>query len=206
MRRIVLSACLLLAAGRACATPLTVVVTGADGAPYADVVAVLDPAEGPAGKPAEAGSAVIDQVHKSFVPRVSVIRAGTAVYFPNSDRIRHQVYSLSPARSFNLKLYAGSAAPPVTFGQAGLVVLGCNIHDSMVGFVAVVDTPYFGRTGPDGRVRIEAPAGRYRLRLWHPELAAAIAPRPVVLAAESQTIELRAARGTDPGAVSPWVN
>lgn len=201
-----LTACLILAASSTCAAPLTVVVTGADGAPFADVVAILDPAEGPAPKPADAGSAVIDQVQKSFVPRISVIRAGTAVYFPNSDRIRHQVYSLSAARSFNLKLYAGSSAPPVTFGQPGLVVLGCNIHDSMVGFVAVVDTPYFGRTGSDGRVRIEAPAGRYRLRLWHPELAAAIAPRPVVLGAEAQSLELRAVRGSDPGAVSPWVD
>ncbi|MBS0373418.1 MAG: methylamine utilization protein [Proteobacteria bacterium] len=206
MTRLAATACLMLAAGGACAAPLTVAISTADGAPYADVVAILDPAEGPAPTPAEPGSAVIDQVHKAFVPRVSVIRTGTAVYFPNSDRIRHQVYSLSAARSFNLKLYAGTAAPPVVFGQSGLVVLGCNIHDSMVGFVAVVDTPYFGRTGADGRARIEAPAGRYRLRLWHPELAATVAPRAVVLGAEPQTLELRVARGDDPSAVSPWVD
>jgi plastocyanin len=101
-------------------------------------------------------SAVVDQVHKHFVPRVSVIRTGTAVTFPNSDNIRHQVYSLSDAKKFTLKLYAGSPKVEVLFDKPGLVVLGCNIHDSMVAFVAVVDTPYFGKVPDSGVLTLDA--------------------------------------------------
>ncbi len=80
------------------------------------------------------------------MPRVTVVRTGTAVTFPNSDHIRHQVYSFSHAKIFTLKLYAGSPQHAVVFDQPGLVVLGCNIHDRMVAFVGVVDSPYFAKT------------------------------------------------------------
>ncbi|MBS0396757.1 MAG: methylamine utilization protein [Proteobacteria bacterium] len=193
----------LAGAGPAAAATLALSVSTPDGAPYADVVAVLDPLDGAAAPDAPA-AAVIDQVHKTFVPHVSVVRTGAAVRFPNSDRIRHQVYSLSAARVFTLKLYAGTAAPPVVFDRPGLVVLGCNIHDSMVGFVAVVDSPYFARTDAAGLARIEAPPGRYRLRLWHPELAEPVAPRTLALGAEPVPLQLKLARGTDPAIVSPW--
>ena len=85
-------------------------------------------------------------MNKHFVPRVSVVRTGTAITFPNSDHIRHQVYSFSPAKAFTLKLYAGSPKTPVMFDHPGLVVLGCNIHDNMVAFMGVVDSPYFAKT------------------------------------------------------------
>jgi plastocyanin len=138
----------------ALADPVTIAVTGAGGTPIEDAVVALDPLDALAPPSNTPAVAVVDQIHKTFVPHIAVIRTGTAVSFPNSDRIRHQVYSFSPARSFNLKLYAGAAAPPVVFDHAGLVVLGCNIHDTMAAFVAVVDTPYFGRTDPKGRRRL----------------------------------------------------
>ncbi len=195
----------LLSIAAARAETLSIEARTPSGAPIVDLVAALDPLDGP--PPAAApGAALIDQVHKQFVPQVSVIRTGTAVRFPNSDRIRHQVYSFSPARVFNLKLYAGTAAPPVIFDRPGLVVLGCNIHDSMVAFVAVVDTPYFGRTDAGGRLRLEAPPGRYRLRLWHPGLAQPIAPRPVTLAGEPRTIDVQAQPAADPSVVTEWTD
>jgi plastocyanin len=111
--------------------------------------------------------ASIDQVHRQFVPRVSVVQVGTAVTFPNSDNIRHSVYSFSHARTFTLKLYAGTPASPVVFDQPGVVVLGCNIHDSMVAWVLVVDTPYVTRTAADGTAALAGlPPGDYRLRTW----------------------------------------
>ena len=85
--------------------------------------------------------AKIDQVNKEFVPLVSVVQTNTEITFPNSDNIRHSVYSFSPAKVFSLKLYAGKSAAPVIFDKAGLVVLGCNIHDLMVSWLLVVDTP-----------------------------------------------------------------
>jgi plastocyanin len=124
--------------------------------------------------------ASIDQLHREFVPRVSVVEAGTSVDFPNSDNIRHSVYSFSPAKTFSLKLYAGRSASPVVFDKPGLVVLGCNIHDSMVGWLLVVSTPYFARTGPDGRATLaNLSAGEYTLHAWHEPMRAASSAEPL---------------------------
>ena len=121
-------------------------------------------------KPAQ--GAEMAQVSKQFDPRVLVVPLGTAVFFPNRDTVRHHVYSFSPTKTFELKLYAGSAANPVVFDKTGIAVLGCNIHDNMAAWVVVVDTPYYGRSAKDGLVALgNVPAGNYRLRVWHPGLA-----------------------------------
>ena len=172
------------------------------GAPVADVVVVLDPLDAPL---VTANShAMIDQVDRQFAPRISVIRTGTAVDFPNKDQIRHQVYSFSAAKPFTLKLYAGRSAPPVVFDHPGLVVLGCNIHDRMVAFVAVVDTPYFGRTGVDGQLQLNVPSGRYRLRIWHPDLKQVIAPQQLTLPGDGTPLAIEIARAAAPITVAPW--
>jgi len=112
--------------------------------------------------------AVMDQRNLQFVPEVLVVQTGTAVDFPNSDQVRHQVYSFSGAKKFELSLYAGRAHAPVVFDTAGLVTLGCNIHDNMLGYIVVTDSPWYGRTAPDGRVQLhELPPGEYRVRVWH---------------------------------------
>ena len=92
--------------------------------------------------------AVVDQVDKEFTPKVNAILVGTSVIFPNHDNVRHQVYSFSPAKRFELPLYAGVPAQPVVFDTPGVVVLGCNIHDWMVGYVYVSESPYFAKTAP----------------------------------------------------------
>jgi plastocyanin len=122
-------------------------------------------------------AAVMDQVDKKFVPQVLVVPVGADVSFPNSDHIRHHVYSFSEARSFELPLYAGAPAEPVRFSVPGVVVLGCNIHDWMRGYVVVVPEPFYAVTGADGTAVISGlPAGRWRVMGWHPDLAL---PRPV---------------------------
>jgi plastocyanin len=114
---------------------------------------------------------IVDQVNKTFVPHVLPVRLGTTVSFPNKDNIRHHVYSFSPAKTFELPLYMGIPASPVKFDKVGVVTLGCNIHDWMVAYVYVVDTPYFGRTGTDGVLVLnDLPAGKYLVRTWHPQL------------------------------------
>jgi plastocyanin len=116
--------------------------------------------------------AEIVQEGRQFVPSVLVVPTGTAVMFPNRDKVRHHVYSFSPAKKFELKLYAGTPSNPVLFDQQGVVTLGCNIHDRMVGWVIVVDTPYFGRSASGtGKLQIDnVPPGRYTLRTWHSRL------------------------------------
>ena len=162
------------------AAGLTVSLLDSTSHPVADVVVVLEPAAG-ADRPAAAARtvapaahAVIDQRNLRFVPEISVIRSGTAIEFPNSDNVRHQVYSFSPAKNFRLALYAGHIYPPLVFDKPGLVTLGCNIHDAMIGFVYVTDSPWFGKTNAQGRLELPAlPAGDYHAVLWHPRFAEA---------------------------------
>jgi plastocyanin len=178
----------VLCAPAALAGMVTVNVATRSGAAAADAVIVLDPLD--ATPPMHREAAIIDQVNKRFAPRVSVVRTGTSITFPNSDRIRHQVYSFSPAKTFSLKLYAGSPNTPVIFDHPGLVVLGCNIHDSMLAFVAVVDSPYFAKTSDAGTVSFSLPAGRYRLLAWHPNAVTAVPPREITVAAAPLSIPL----------------
>jgi plastocyanin len=112
--------------------------------------------------------ATMDQKNRAFIPRVLPIQTGTWVEFPNSDDIRHQVYSTSPARRFQLPLYSGKPAYPIQFSNSGVVVLGCNIHDQMQAFIVVVDTPFFATT-KDGRTTLAGVGpGRYILHVWYP--------------------------------------
>jgi plastocyanin len=149
---------------------LDAVVRDDGGRPVTDVVVSLTPA-GRAPDPAHPAPAVMDQQNKTFVPLVLAVPVGTAVTFPNRDNIRHHVYSFSPAKRFELPLYIGTPAAPVVFDKPGVVVLGCNIHDWMVGYIYVADTPYFAKTAADGTVRLaDVPPGVYEARIWHPRM------------------------------------
>lgn len=163
------------------AATVDVTVTDSAGRALPDAVAWLKPVDGNAATPA-AATYSIDQVQRRFVPAVSVIATGTAVRFPNSDDVRHSVYSFSPSKTFTLKLYSGTPAEPVVFDKPGLVTLGCNIHDTMLAYVKVVDTPYFGKSSADGRIRMASvPQGRYQLMLWHPWLDGAEPAQPLLI-------------------------
>jgi plastocyanin len=122
----------------------------------------------------------IDQVNKMFVPAVSVVQTGTRITFPNKDNIRHQVYSFSKAKKFEIKLYADTPAKPVLFDQPGYVVMGCNIHDNMIAHMLVVDTPYFGLSDKRGVAQIvDVPPGDYSLIAWYymrPDMDAGVKP------------------------------
>ncbi len=194
---------LLCGAGGVRAAPVTVQVTAGGGAPAVDAVVVFEPRDR-VPPPAHA-DAIIDQIHKRFVPHVTVIRTGTSVTFPNSDRIRHQVYSFSPAKVFSMKLYAGSPKRAVVFDKPGLVVLGCNIHDTMLAFVLVVNTPYFAKIPASGTASFDLPPGRYSMRVWDEALAAPVPARPVVVAAAplQLSIALDLAGTHDPVAAWP---
>jgi plastocyanin len=161
-----LAAC-ALASTLAHAATVRVQVVDQAGAPVPDAVVYAVPASGrlPASKPA---GAVIDQVKRRFVPMVSVVQTGASVTFPNKDNIEHDVYSFSPPKRFELNLYHGIPANPVVFDKPGLVVMGCNIHDAMVAYLLIVDTPWFAKTDASGAASIDnLPADSYRLIAWH---------------------------------------
>ncbi|GMR18318.1 MAG: hypothetical protein BMS9Abin33_0725 [Gammaproteobacteria bacterium] len=114
---------------------------------------------------------IIDQRDKEFIEHVTPVKLGTAISFPNNDKIRHHVYSFSPAKKFEIPLYAGTPADPIVFDKPGVVVLGCNIHDWMTAYVFVSETPYFLVSDADGRATIKnLPPGDYDVQVWHPRL------------------------------------
>ncbi|UUX96919.1 methylamine utilization protein [Aquabacterium sp. J223] len=167
--RLALSVPFALSAG-ACApagaVELVVAVSDAAGRALPDAV-VAAVARGGRTAAAPGTSAQLAQRDRQFQPQVLVVQAGTAVHFPNFDTVRHHVYSVSPTKRFELKLYAGTPAQPVVFERAGVAVLGCNIHDRMAAWLAVVDTPHFALTGATGQASLDLPPGAYRLQLWH---------------------------------------
>ena len=145
-------------------------VIDSDGKPLPDAVVVAFPVDAQV-QAARSATEIEDQVDKEFVPYVQVIPVGSSVKFPNKDNIRHHVYSFSPAKKFELPLYSGTPAKPVLFDKVGVVKLGCNIHDWMIGYLYVTDAPYFGKTGDRGRVDLkDLRAGTYRVQVWHPRL------------------------------------
>jgi plastocyanin len=182
----------------AAAGPVEVRVQDARGAPLPDAVVFLEsPAAHAAVKPM--ALAEIAQVARRFDPAVSVVTVGTAVHFPNRDTVRHHVYSFSPTKKFEIKLYVGTPAEPVVFDQPGVAVLGCNIHDQMAAWVLVVPTPWYGKAAADGVVRlVNVPAGNYRLRTWHASLpvGAAAADQPLQVQAGAQQLAVRLAGAT----------
>jgi plastocyanin len=166
---------LLLAAvhsGAVRAADLAVSVVDRHGQGLGEVVVTAAPQNGVARPAGNAGHAVMDQLNRAFVPGVLAVAVGTSVDFPNNDSVSHQVYSFSPAKRFQLPLYKGKSHAPVLFDKPGLVVLGCNIHDQMVGYIYVTAEPFFGTTQADGTLKLKGLApGKYTLTFWSPLIA-----------------------------------
>jgi len=122
----------------------------------------------------------VNQVNQRFVPHILTVRTGTQIEFPNNDTVRHHVYSFSEAKRFELPLYAGSAHSPIRFDAPGVVVIGCNIHDDMLGYIVVLDTPYVMTTDASGTASLDGlPAGEYRVEIWTPRTRADRMPPPL---------------------------
>ena len=155
----------------AMAGDVVVEVKTPQGAPVSDAVATIQiPHAEPVQLPWPYRMAQHDI---QFDPFVLVVPVGADVAFPNLDKVRHHVYSFSPAKTFELKLYGHDETRIVHFDKAGVVQLACNIHDSMIAFIDVVDTPFAAKTDAHGlAVLHDVPAGAQALRLWRPYLHA----------------------------------
>lgn len=143
----------------------TVSVTDTSGTPLENAVVEV---YFEAAEPAETQTKNIVQRNAAFNPRVTTIPTGSYVAFPNEDTTRHHVFSFSPAKIFDLELFLSETPPPVHFEQAGVVVLGCNIHDQMQAFIVVSDAPYAAVTDSAGNLDLpQLPEGSHRVRVWH---------------------------------------
>ncbi|MCY7388272.1 MAG: methylamine utilization protein [Burkholderiales bacterium] len=170
------TAVFVIAATQTFAAQISAQIRDPAGQPVADAViyAVMTSGVVPARPKREIS---VEQIDKEFVPLVSVIQSGTMVSFPNRDKVRHHVYSFSPAKTFEIKLYSGVPGKPIMFDKPGEVVLGCNIHDSMIAYMLVVDTPFFAKSDKRGTALLEnLPTGDYELHMWYPGAAASATP------------------------------
>ena len=162
----------LLCATPAVAADLRVSVTTPSGKAVRDAVVMVYPKAGAPKRPIRfSWPYLVVQKNMRFDPFVLVVPVGAEVAFPNRDNTRHHVYSFSPARPFQLKLYGHDETRVVKFDKAGVIALGCNIHDNMTAFIRVVDTPWAAKTGANGEAVIpDAPAGAVTVAVWHPYL------------------------------------
>ncbi|WP_310389807.1 methylamine utilization protein [Roseateles sp.] len=161
----------LLAGSAAQALPWTVQLNNAAGKPLAGAVVAVE-LLGRTGKAGSGAKAEMAQRERQFQPALLIVQTGTAVSFPNFDVVRHHVYSFSPIKVIDVKLYSGTPSEPIVFDKPGVATLGCNIHDRMSAHIVVVDTPLFAITDASGSARLDLPAGEHRLKLWHPSMKA----------------------------------
>lgn len=170
--RILLTIILACICGPAFAGDLTVSVRDSAGRPVRDAVVTVQPDAGvPRGPIRFPWALRIAQQNIQFQPYVLIAPVGAAVSFPNLDRVRHHIYSFSRGNRFEIELFGRDETRTHTFATAGVAALGCNIHDQMMAFVRIVDTPYAGKTDATGDVVIRAiPAGAAHLVVWHPQL------------------------------------
>jgi len=144
-------------------------------------VVYLESAPRRAFEQSQPGHAVLDQRDERFVPHVLAITTGTSVDFPNSDRIYHNVFSLSKAARFDLGRYAVGHSKSVRFDQAGIVRVFCDIHSHMNAFILVFSHPFFAVTDEEGRYRIEnVPPGTYSVVAWNEGLSSESRPVTVL--------------------------
>jgi hypothetical protein len=203
MRTLMLRGLALALALPAHAADLTVTVRTPGGEPVMDGVVMLKPpGAGPAAPIRFAWPYSVAQQNIQFNPFVLIVPVGSAVSFPNKDNVRHHVYSFSPVKKFELKLYGHDETRSVLFDKPGVVPLGCNIHDQMIAYVVVVDTAFVAKTGTDGVAVIRGlPAGAAAMTVWQPYMKA---PRnqqvrnvnlPAAGGREAVTADLRPAPG-----------
>jgi len=152
---------------------LRIQITDQNGMPIRNAVVEVHPAAltpRPIRFPWRMGMA---QKGQAFVPGTLVVARGSTVAFPNLDKVRHSIYSFSPAARFEIDLYGRDQTRTHTFTRTGAVKLGCNIHDDMRGYIRVTDTPHAGTTDRNGYLTLPGMnTGRARVTVWHPQLRA----------------------------------
>ena len=205
MRLLLLILSVLLAPASALAGDLVMTVRDSAGRPVPNAVVMVRPAAGvPAGPIRFPWPYAVAQQNVQFDPFVLVVPVNANVGFPNRDKVRHHVYSFSAGNKFELKLFGRDESRSVVFKAAGVAAIGCNIHDGMVGFIRVVDTPWAIKTGADGMATLRGiPAGAASVTIWHPYLRA---PRNELVRKsafsasgvlrEAVSVELRTAAGS----------
>lgn len=80
---------------------------------------------------ANATTPTVGQKNKQFTKKTLVIKVGDKVRFTNNDPFFHNVFSLSPTKTFDLGSYPKGESREITFDKAGKVEVECAIHPHM---------------------------------------------------------------------------
>jgi plastocyanin len=192
------SICTLLifaAISRAEAASFSAHISDQNGRPAANAVVMLipqDKSEMPSPATRLGGDKLVDQRHEMFIPMVTIVPRGGRIAFANNDQTMHQVYSFSPVKQFELTLAHGQKSAPVTFDKAGVAAIGCNIHDDMIAYAFVTDSPWTAITNAEGQLQIaDVPTGVYTAHIWHPRLPPGAAAPSVAVDATGPMAVLR---------------
>ena len=169
---VIILASLILCPIAARAGTLELRLSDAKGQAVEDAVVTVHPASGtPNGPISFPWGTMMVQQDIAFAPHVLIVPVGATVRFPNRDKVRHHVYSFSRPAKFEIKLFGKDETRSYKFTTEGAVALGCNIHDSMSGFIKVVDTPFAAKSSSAGTARLSGlPSGFARVTVWHPKL------------------------------------
>ena len=152
---------------------LQVTLTDAEGERVSDAVVELVLPEAIRAQFSGGEGAIIDQVDKEFVPTITTIIVGSKIIFPNSDDILHHVYSFSPVNTFDIPLYGKDVDARFIeeFPRAGVVEIGCNIHDWMLAYIYIAESSKVAISNEKGIAEIrDLPAGSFPVRIWHSRL------------------------------------
>jgi hypothetical protein len=125
---------------------------------------------GPKGAP-KAVKASVDQHGCKFVPHVTAMTPGE-VELKNSDDILHNIHTYSTANpSINKAQPKFKKVMTEKFEKPEIIKLTCDVHSWMLGWIAVMPSPFFGVTDANGVTKIEnVPPGKYNLEAWHETL------------------------------------
>jgi plastocyanin len=164
---------LLASSEAAVATNFTAEVVDQDGHPVANAVVTLIPDAKTSMPPASTRlvtEKTIDQRNETFLPLVTIVPKGGHISFSNNDQTTHQVYSFSAVKQFEITLTRGEKSQAIAFDNVGVAALGCNIHDHMIAYAFVAESPWTALTAADGRATIaDVPTGNYQTQVWHPK-------------------------------------
>ena len=144
----------------------------------------------PRGSEGPGSPETVLQQDTAFVPAVLVVPPGTTINFGNSDPFFHNVFSYSQAQRFDLGRYPAGQTKSVTFEEAGVVKVYCEVHDFMRAVVLVLDSPYHSRVSEDGSFTISGvPPGAYEMVAWHADFDEQVIPITVT-GGETETFEV----------------
>lgn len=161
----------LLLSNASVATEITIEILNINNEPAADLVTYILPLDNQELKLSKTVPLVVSQSKKKFIPYILVAEKDDNVTFINKDNITHHIYSASSENRFSFKIKSGAQKTIHHFSTLGKVLMGCNIHDWMSGYLLIVDTPLYSKTDFQGKSTINVPVpGRYKLIIWHPQL------------------------------------